>query len=175
MKKRISKTLIKKGLKKGLINFRMEQDNLAAIIGDNWFYICSEPELTEDFFEEAELIDMIHIEVNGPAINSDKEEDATECLYYKYYLEETLAAKPVEDAIYYICGYDKKEHQHHILGTAVSHSRAVELGQALALYQSKKKNICSRNIENPAPFDWFAIKDGTGHIWNILKPGEDDA
>lgn len=90
MTERIEKELIKKGLEKGIITFDMEDDLLIARIGDNWFFISSDYDKTEKDYSTQKLIDMIYKTVNDEPINSDDEDDAAECLYYKYYLEEQL-------------------------------------------------------------------------------------
>ncbi len=90
MTERISKQLINQGLDTGLITFRMEEDNLVVQIGEGWFYINSEHGKTEKDYTEKQLIDMIHEAVNDEPINDENEDDASECLYYRYYLEERL-------------------------------------------------------------------------------------
>ncbi len=88
MPKRIPKRLIQRALLQGLITFHMEYDNLAAQIGDNWFYICSEYHKTEKDFTRKQLAEMIYESVNDEPINDPDEDQAVECLYYKYWLEE---------------------------------------------------------------------------------------
>lgn len=90
MTERITRGLIKEGLENGVIRVEMEEDRLTAHIGTYWFYICPEAGKTEKDFTPEELIRMIWESVNGYPINDDNEEEATECLYYKAVLEESV-------------------------------------------------------------------------------------
>lgn len=90
---RISKELVKKCLEEGLIRFKMEDGMLAACIGDYFFYICDEDYKDQNAFSKEELINMIYETINDEPINDENEDDATECLYYKAFLEERLHAR----------------------------------------------------------------------------------
>lgn len=90
MKKRISKRLIEKGLEEHEIVLGMQDDLLAAHIGNFWFYISSEPDKTEQDFTKNELVEMIWTTINDEPINDNADIYATECLYYKALLEERL-------------------------------------------------------------------------------------
>lgn len=87
---RINKDLIRKGLENNLITFQIKYNNLAVKIGDFWFYISSEHDRTEKDYTKEQLVDMIYESINSEPINDADEEQATECLYYKCFLEEKL-------------------------------------------------------------------------------------
>lgn len=87
---RITKDLIEKGLQQNIITIDKSDDLLAAYIGEYWFYICSDPDRNQEDFSQAQIIDMIWLAVNDEPINDDNEDYATECLYYKYFLEERI-------------------------------------------------------------------------------------
>lgn len=89
MMERISRELVESGIDEDIIRFGMQDGALAAHIGDYWFYIAEEGR-TEDDFTRDELVSLVHEAVNDEPINADDEEAATECLYYKYFLEEQL-------------------------------------------------------------------------------------
>lgn len=93
MKERISKDLIKRGLKQNVIRIDKEEDLLAAHIGDYWFYIGSNPFEEKSDYTEDELITMVWKTVNDTPINDENEDNATECLYYKALLEENCPEK----------------------------------------------------------------------------------
>lgn len=93
---RISRELIMTGIRNATISFKLVDGLLSAVIGDYWFYICEENDKTEKDFEKAELADMIYKAVNEEPINSEDEEKASECLYYKAILGLSVA----EDASY---------------------------------------------------------------------------
>lgn len=90
MKERISKELITDGLAHGLITFRMEYNQLAAQIGEYWFYISSEYGKRNTDYTDGQLVDLIYGSINDYPINDDDDDLATECLYYKAVLEEQL-------------------------------------------------------------------------------------
>lgn len=88
---RISKNLIETALHHELITFQIEFNNLAAKIGEYWFYISSDDGKTEHDFSTTELIDMIYKSINDEPINNTEDDAASECLYYKQFLEENLS------------------------------------------------------------------------------------
>lgn len=87
---RVSKSLIENALRHGLITFQMEFNTLAAKIGEYWFYISPDYEKTEKDYSTAELIDMIYESINDEPINNIDDEEVSECLYYKHFLETKL-------------------------------------------------------------------------------------
>lgn len=89
MMERISRELVESGIDEGIIRFGIQDGTLAAYIGDYWFYIAEEGNREEDIAHD-ELAFLVYETVNDEPINADDEEDATECLYYKYFLEEQL-------------------------------------------------------------------------------------
>lgn len=86
---RISRDMVRKGIRNSRITFITRYDNLAAAIGEYWFYICNDIGKTEKDFTEDELVDMVHEAINDEPINNKDEEQAAECLYYKAVLEES--------------------------------------------------------------------------------------
>lgn len=87
---RISRELVEEGIDNELILFGVEDDQLAAYIGDYWFFVTDELGTTEDDYSPEELTDLVYEAINDEPINSDDEDEATESLYYKYFLEERL-------------------------------------------------------------------------------------
>lgn len=83
----ISKHQILKGIKNEIISFKMEEGNLAAIIGEYWFYISSELDKTRSDFSEEELVDAIFEAINSEPIKGETEDDSAEFLYYQSILE----------------------------------------------------------------------------------------
>lgn len=90
MLERISRELLKDGIEEGIITFGAPDgdDTLAAYIGDYWFYIAEQS--SEEDYSHDELADLVYDAVNDGPINAEDDDEATECLYYKYYLEEQL-------------------------------------------------------------------------------------
>lgn len=87
---RISKTLIIKGIENGIITFDMKDGCLTACIGDYWFFISSENDKTEEDYTKEHLAGLIYDTINSEPINDEEEDNATECLYYKAVLEESI-------------------------------------------------------------------------------------
>lgn len=90
MIERIFLDLIEDGIERDIITFEMEDDQLAAHIGDYSFFILSNPNLAVNDCSFDELAELVHEAINNEPINADEEDEATECLYYLYYLEEQL-------------------------------------------------------------------------------------
>ena len=90
MIERISKELIESGIENRIITFGIQDDQLVAHIGDYWFYISSEYGLAEEDCSFEDLVSLTHEAVNDEPINADDDDEATECLYYQYYLKEQL-------------------------------------------------------------------------------------
>lgn len=89
MIERVSRELVESGIDEGIIRFGMQDSTLAAHIGDYWFYIAEEGSAGEDIAHD-ELASLVYETVNDEPISADDEEDATERLYYKCFLEEQL-------------------------------------------------------------------------------------
>lgn len=87
---RISRELVGEGIDNELILFGVEDNQLVAHIGGYWFFITNELGTTEDDYSPEELTDLVYEAINDEPINSDDEAEATESLYYKYFLEERL-------------------------------------------------------------------------------------
>lgn len=85
----ISKKAIRKGIMNEVISFGMELGNLVAIIGEYWFYICSEPDKTSSDFDLEELVEMVFETINSEPIKNNSEEESPEWLYYQSILEFT--------------------------------------------------------------------------------------
>lgn len=88
---RISIDLIRRGIREGIIRFGTEDDELTAMIGDYWFYIAFGAEKDKDEYTEDELVAMVHGSINSEPINAEDDEDAMECLYYRYFILEKFA------------------------------------------------------------------------------------
>ena len=90
MVERISKSLVRNGLKNGTIRTEINGDGeLLAYIGDYWFYAGTGPDTEYKNLPEEAIINLIHGAINGEPINSNNKGQATECLYYKAILEES--------------------------------------------------------------------------------------
>lgn len=99
MPERITKRMIRTGRAKGIIELIHNpiDGDISAKIGEHWFYFAGEAgegDITIAEFKakhtETQIVDMIYRAVNDTPINNVWETDATEALYYMYYLNENI-------------------------------------------------------------------------------------
>lgn len=90
----ITREIIQNGLRNNIIQIiNCENDgDIAAKIGDYWFYICSNDDRSLSVSEfmakytEESIIELIYAAINSPPIKGDTEDESTEWLYYLTYL-----------------------------------------------------------------------------------------
>lgn len=93
MIERIGRELIEEGIKSEIITSSIEDDTPVIRIGDGWFYLSvSFSELQSRGYTRSDLVDMIYDAVNSEPINGETDDEASGCLYYKFYLEEQLGS-----------------------------------------------------------------------------------
>lgn len=93
MQERISRDLIADGLCHNLIvESPSSSDGLVGFkIGDGYFF--APPEWDETYvrsLNQQELADALYEILNDEPINGETDDEAGECLYYRYFLEEAL-------------------------------------------------------------------------------------
>lgn len=144
---RISRNLICAGIENGTISFGMEDNLLVAKIGDNWFFISSDFDKTEEDYLFEQLVNMIYESVNAEPINDDEEESAGECLYYKTILIESIGGFKNNGNIKWNHEWKNAKQKHYFFAKMMNGGKkVVYMCFAQAAYMEQCTNLTYKKI-----------------------------